>query len=985
MKYFRYRSIVLLLILQCLPVCPQLKAQSVYQLRDGDLQLIYFGKRYDYVVPHVVQTFHNAMRFHRERWQYEDSSATYVVLSDFEDMGHGGALVMPFKQVQLGISPYSFAFSIVPSNERFQWLFNHELTHVVMADKANKKDLLYRKLLQGKIRRNEENPVSAVWSFLTTPRWYAPRWFHEGIACFMETWMSGGLGRAMGTYDEMYFRSIVDGGQEIYSLIGLETEGTTVDFQVGANAYLYGTRFITYLAYRYGTEPLFVFYNRTDSSKSFYANQFRQVYNKSVHEAWKEWMAWEKSFQQQNIDRVSAYPLTDFKPLCDKPLGNVSKTEYNSVTGKLYAAINYPGIISQIAEIDVKTGKIRKLATLDSPELYYSTNLAYNPADEKIYISEQNSKYRSLVEVDVKTGKKKTLLPFSRTGNLVFNQKDKSLWGVRHDNGNAILVKIPAPYKQIIPLYTAPFGRAIFDLDISDRGDKLLATLSGVKGEQSLILFEMEALEQGSTRYETLYELEDNTLTQFRFAGNDEYLIGTSYYTGVSNIWRLRLEDKAFELMSNTETGFFMPLSYREDSLLVLRFERDGMLPGIIPAEVLTDANAIDYLGNLVHQLNPVVEDWSLPPASRNFEAPSESRQEPYQPLREMKFAGLYPDLGGFKETAALGMRLNWRDPLGLSNIELFVATSPWSANELKQKFHLMFDWSYWNWHFSANYNPTHFYDLFGPAKRSRAGYNLGLDYHRSFSLKHPFRSYYEFGIYTYGMLEVLPQYQNIASPIRDFQAATAAYGLSKLRKSLGAVEDEQGYSWDITASSYLAQGSLFPSFVSNQDLGFLLPGMRNTSFWIRNSIGQSLGDRSSGMSYFYFGGFRNNYVDWQPSGQYRKALAFPGAGIDEIKAYNYVKTMAEVNLRPLRLRNVGTTWLYPTYIKSSLFGTHLMTNFDRNTERAHIFNAGVQVDLQLVMFSYLKTTWSLGYARMRQAGLPDKGQWMLSLKLLGD
>jgi hypothetical protein len=333
-----------------------------------------------------------------------------------------------------------------------------------------------------------------------------------------------------------------------------------------------------------------------------------------------------------------------------------------------------------------------------------------------------------------------------------------------------------------------------------------------------------------------------------------------------------------------------MPLAYQEDSVLGLRFERDGMVAGLIPAEVLNDATAIDSLGNLVHQRNPVVEEWSLPPASKNFDAPAESQQKPYRVLREMKFAGIYPDLGGFKETAALGLRLNWRDPLGLSNMELFVATSPWSANELKQKFHLMFDWSYWNWHFSANYNPTHFYDLFGPTKRSRAGYNLGLDYNRSFSLKHPFRSYYEFGIYTYGMLEVLPQYQNIASPIRDFQAATAGYGLSKLRKSLGGVDDEQGYSWDITASSYLAQGGLYPSFVSNQDLGFLLPGMRNTSFWIRNSIGQSLGDRSSGLSYFYFGGFRNNYVDWQPSGQYRKALAFPGAEIDEIKAYNYIK-----------------------------------------------------------------------------------------------
>jgi hypothetical protein len=48
-----------------------------------------------------------------------------------------------------------------------------------------------------------------VWSYVTVPRWYAPRWYQEGIACFMETWMSGGLGRAMGYYDEMYFRSLV--------------------------------------------------------------------------------------------------------------------------------------------------------------------------------------------------------------------------------------------------------------------------------------------------------------------------------------------------------------------------------------------------------------------------------------------------------------------------------------------------------------------------------------------------------------------------------------------------------------------------------------------------------------------------------------------------------------------------------------------------------------------------------------------------------
>lgn len=961
----------------------EVSAQQINHLKVDNFDLIYFGKRYSYLLPHVSQTYQNSMNFQRSFWDYKDTM-TYVVLNDFEDAGHGGAIAMPFSQVQLGISPYGFAFSIIPSNERFQWLFNHELTHVVMSDKANKQDLFFRKLMWGKIRRNEENPVSALWSYFTTPRWYSPRWFHEGIACFMETWMSGGLGRAMGTYDEMYFRSIVSEKQPIYSVVGLETEGTTIDFQVGANSYLYGTRFVTYLAYQYGIDKLKEFYSRTDSSKAFYAGQFKHVYGKSVHNAWNEWIQSEYKFQNENIAQIKAYPLTDFKPITDHPLGNVSKFAYNPSTEKIYAAINHPGIISQIAEIDKNTGKVRKIATLDSPELYYSTHLAYNPKDEKIYITEHNSKYRNLVEIDVHSGKKKILNPRTRTGDLVYNPADHSIWGVKSDNGYSILVKIPEPYDRVIPMYTAPFGKTLFDIDISNKGDKLSISLSGVKGEQSLVLFDLKELEQGSTNFETVYELEDNTLTQFKFSADDQYLIGASYFTGVSNVWRIKLDDRKFELLSNTETGFFMPLQLSNDSLMVLKFYRDGMVPGVIPVQVLDDANAINYFGNMVHQKYPEVENWSLPPASAMPEK-AEQITAAYSPLKQMKLANAFPDIGGFKETVALGYRLNWRDPIGISNIDLFLAGSPWSNYDNNQKIHAMLNWKYWNWHFMANYNQTHFYDLFGPTKRSRSGYSLGINYKKEKSTNKPLLAYYELGVYTYGNLEVLPQYQNIASPIKDFQAATATYGLSKLRKTLGGVIDEKGYSWNLSATSYFAKGDFYPSIVSNQDIGFLIPRTRNTSFWVRNSVGQSMGDRNSGLSQFYFGGFRNNYVDWQPSEQYRNALAFPGAEIDEIPAYNYIKTMGELNLRPLHLRNVGTSWLYPTFIKSSLFSTHLLTNFDRTNDLSHIFNFGGQIDIQLVMFSYLKTTWSIGYAKKIEEGQKGTNQFMLSLKLLGD
>jgi hypothetical protein len=954
----------------------------IRHIRGENYDLVHFDKRSDYLLPHVAGTFRNAMAFHREFWNYHDTM-TYVILNDFEDMGHGGAIAMPFSQVQLGIEPYSFAFSIIPSSERFQWLFNHELTHIVQSDKTNGKDELFRHIFGGKIRRSEEKPLSALWSFYTTPRWYAPRWFHEGIACFMETWMSGGLGRSMGSYDEMYFRSIVNEKQPIYSLVGLETEGTTIDFQVGTNAYLYGTRFVTYLAYRDGIDKLKAFYDRSDSSKAFFGSQFQQIYGQSVKEAWDEWRQHEVSFQQKNIEHLKEYPVTPFHPLTREPLGNVSNFAWNASTGKLYMAINHPGIISQIAEIDVNTGEIRKIATLDSPVMYYSTSLAYDPNREKIYITEHNNKYRNLVEVDVKTGRKTVLNSMTRTGNLVFNPADRSIWGVQHDNGYAKLVRIPAPYTQVVPMYTAPFGKAIFDLAISHAGDKLTASLSGVKGEQSLILFRLENLEQGDKTFDTVFSLEDNTLTQFQFSDNDSALIGSSYYNGVSNIWRIGLTDRTPQMLTNTETGLFMPLPLNEDSLFVLKFFRDGLQPGIIPIKKVEDANSITYFGNMVYEKHPEVGEWSLPPASSLKE--DSASDESYYPLKQMRMANAWPDIAGFKGTVAAGYRMEWKDVMGLSDLELFVALSPWSPYTAKQKFHITLDWNYWDWHFSATYNKPHFYDLFGPSIRSRAGYSLGVDYMHERSINLPFKSHWGFGVYTFGDLEVLPQYQNVSTTITDLQSANVTYGISKVRRTLGAVQDEMGYTWDITMSSYLVNGNLYPSLVSNQDFGFLIPASRNTSFWIRNSMGQSFGSRQSIFSNFYFGGFRNNYVDWQPSEQYRTAMAFPGAEIDQIPAYNYVKTMGELNLRPLRLRNLGTTWLYPTYIKSSLFGTHLMTGFDNHADRRNYFNLGGQIDMQLVLFSYLKTTWSVGYARMFENDQPDAGRWMLSLRLLGD
>src|SRR4029453_11749430 len=59
---------------------------------------------------------------------------------------------------------------------------------------------------------------------------------------------------AQGAYDEMVFRAKVRDGGRFFSPLGLESEAIQTDFQVGANSYLYGTRFFSYFALTYGVD-----------------------------------------------------------------------------------------------------------------------------------------------------------------------------------------------------------------------------------------------------------------------------------------------------------------------------------------------------------------------------------------------------------------------------------------------------------------------------------------------------------------------------------------------------------------------------------------------------------------------------------------------------------------------------------------------------------------------------------------------------------
>src|SRR5258706_8600093 len=160
----------------------------------------------------------------------------------------------------------------------------------------------------------------------------------------METWMNGGLGRAQGGFDEMVFRAMVRDNATFYDPLGVASYATQVDFQVGANAYLYGTRFFTWLAYRYSPEKVAAWYRRDEGSKRYWSDQFEHVFGLPIEQAWNGWIAFEKEFQRRNLAEVRKFPITPQRNLAGSAMGAMSRTYYDDSTGILYGGFRYPRV-----------------------------------------------------------------------------------------------------------------------------------------------------------------------------------------------------------------------------------------------------------------------------------------------------------------------------------------------------------------------------------------------------------------------------------------------------------------------------------------------------------------------------------------------------------------------------------------------------------------------------------------------------------------
>lgn len=948
-----------------------------------EIRLLYFDPFQTHLVPHIIRNFHNSVEFQKRTFAWQPNEKSTVILTDLSDYGNAGAGSSPYNGVSVYIAPASRTLETMPSSERIFMIMNHEMVHIANMDVANSKDRRWRKLFGGKPRQTDRHPETILYNYLTIPRLTSPRWFLEGAAVFMETWMSGGVGRAQGAYDEMVFRAMVRDDAHFYSNLGLVSEGTSIDFQSGTNAYLYGTRFVSYLALEYSPEHVIEWLRRDEDSERYYSKQFRKVFGKPLEAAWDDWIAFEHEFQQTNLEAVRQQPLTQTKPLSPQALGSISRSFVDPERNEMLGAFRFPGVVAHVGAMSLEDGAVRHVTDIKGPMKYRVTSAAWDPGSRTFFYTADNNSFRDLMAVDVDRGERRMLLEDARIGDIVFSASDRSIWGLRHLNGYVSLVRIPYPYEEWNLVYAWPYGQVAYELDVSEDGTLLSLSLGEIDGSQHLKVFRTEDLLAGEPEPITGFEFTPAVPEGFVFAENNKYLYGSSFISGVSNILRFEIETGELEAVSNAETGFFRPIPLQDGSLLVFEYTGQGFVPTIIDRDPVEDVSAITFLGAEIAKRHPVVKDWNVIETLGDFDHEQLVIDDgKYRPYRELELDSGYPIIEGYRDSVAPGLHLRFTDPAQLHNFSLTASYSIDNDLPSSEKPHFGVEYNALNWYAKYSHNRADFYDLSGPTERARKGDAYIVGYEKPLIFDEPKRLDFSAEVGFYTDLDTLPGNQNVASTnIDEILALDLGLHFSNTRKSIGAVDHEKGWRWDLSVS---ANDTNLETVINSRvglDFGFALP-WRHSSIWFYSSAGDSSGDRMNPLGSFYFGGFGNNYVDDGTVKRYRDYDSLPGFEIDEIAATNFLKSVAEWNLPPIRFREVGTPSFFLSHIRPAVFAGHLIADPGKTFERS-VTTAGIQLDLKFTLAHRLPMTFSIGYAKGFGDVIQRDDEWMASLKIL--
>lgn len=953
-----------------------------YTKESEHFQIIY-RDAHAHLVNHLLASAENSFKTLVKLFNYQPTEKIIINTYDVSDYGFGATTTIPQNYIRLEIEPLEPGYEIVTYNERLQWLLSHELVHIVVNDMETRFESALRSVT-GKVTPDKNQPVTVPFSLLTNNNRYTPRWYQEALAVFIETWLSGGYGRTLGSFDEMYFRTMVYTNQKFPTELELEQITSHTSIFLENLFYLYGTRFVSFIVDKYGTDKLFAWVNLNSAEiLSGYDNKFKKVYGLSLDEAWDKFIINEKNFQKQNIEIVEKYPQTKLKHVSSEAFGWVTQPYYDKKSNSLYFGYHRSGELAEIHNFNLLTEKSTFITTLKSPSMVQVASLAYDEDYKLIfYTTNNNLLYRDVWLYNLNDGSNDCIFRDSRVGQLTISPVKHELWGIQHLSGKSILVKSKYPYTELKSLAVFDVGDEFFQMSINRDGDLLAATLHRSDGSQSIIVSDVSQLENGRPfYYKTITS--SGSPENPSWSSDGKFIFWNAYTNGVSNIYKYNFETEEITALTNTVVGLFRPVEISSDSILAMEFSVDGFTPVVFENKKADRLPAINYYGQKIIDKYPEVLNWNLKSASEVIDKKSFSPEENYSSFKNLTVKTFIPAISGFQKRIVLGFFTQINDPLLFHDLVIEAGISPFKETTHDIKYHLRARYSFkQKFIASVEYNAPDFYDLFNKRKRGMLGLKYTIGYSDYFIYDNPVKIKHNTELAFYnGVKFINDNLTEVRQP--DFAVLKSEIDFRDLRKTIGSIDWESGDWLRFTVLGYASDPKV-PKY-SGQIFGewdnYSLYLAQHNVFHFKLTAGYHVKNEDLPETKFFFGGFGNREIENEPVKQFEKMFRFPGVPIYSIISDKFFKVMFENSFPPIRIPDVAIGSTELKNINLSVFSQGLLTD-------TPVINKWVDLGAQInIMFEHwynLESTVSAGIAKAWWKNGNDT-EWFISWKLLKD
>ncbi len=953
-----------------------------YEKDSEHFRLIY-RESHAHLANHILSSAENSLKRLIPIFDYKLTDKIIINTYDVSDYGFGATTNIPQKYIRLEIEAFEPGYEAVPYNERIQWLLSHELVHIVVNDEKSDLEAVIRDLFR-RVPPEKTQPFTTIYSVLGNFTRYAPRWYHEGIAVFMETWLSGGYGRTLGNFDEMYFRTLIHENKKFPSHRYIETVLSHESIFLENNYYFYGTRFVSFLAIKYGVNKVIDWFKTyPDQNLTGFIGKFSDTFGSDFNEGWNEFAIAENKFQKENIKILKSSNLTTINKLSKTDFGWVTQPYYDSKTLSVIYGYHPSAKLATLQKFHLLTRNSEYLTSLPTPSMYQVASTAFDESNNLFFFTTNNNKlFRDVWVIDLFTKEKKLLFSDSRIGNITVSPHTQDFWGVQQQGGLSTLVISPYPYQSIEPVFSFDFGEELSHLSVSKSGEQLLGILHRSSGQQSLILFDTNNLLSSKPLSFQILTSEGSPENP-SWSEDGKRIYWNAYTNGVSNLYSYSFIDSKITALTNCLTGLFKPIEITPDSLFAFEFTTDGFIPVMIANKPALYLPAIKYYGQKIIDRDPKLYDWVLKDAAITVDQRKFTSEETYNGLKNLHLHSLVPVISGFQNQVVLGLFTHVSDPLLLHDFIMELGISPFNETPNIPFFHFRLKYDYkQRFYIEYAYNGPDFFDLFNSRKRGMIGskFKLNHTYYWLYDKPHTIKQEASLSLYT-GVEFINDNLVRVSQP--DFGVLVYNLTSKNLRRTIGSSDYEHGDQFSLTLSFYATQFEN-PEMMLNGYLEYDKYSLWLTNhnvFHLKLAGGYAIDNENLVQGLFYFGGFGNRAVDNGMVRQFRKVFRYPGIPIYNMMSTKFLKFMFENDFPPLRVSELAIGNQLINHFDFAVYSQGLITESELGN---YWINIGAQLDIKFKHWYNLETTFSAGIAKAWSEKTTD-WEWFLSLKLLKD